>query len=427
MKKICKPVGKSASAVVGFISCQLFRHWWVRKDWKMKGTIPLILAFCLGNVLSLELLNQWDLLHFDFPPDFDQRNFRPENTVFTGLEVTDDRMFIATPRLRAGVPATLSTIPRNTHTGSSPILQAYPNWSFHAAGRGDFNCSGLISVYRTKIDSCNRLWVLDAGTDTTIENFRRVCPAKLMVFDLRTDQVVRTITIPEDVLRPVSVMTNLIIDESVQGRCDSAFIYMSDTVAAGLVVHDGATDKSWRFSDPSMFPNPDYGNINIVGERFALMDGIIGLAHSPKLATLFYQPMASDRIFSIPTSTLTKGAPGEFEELPISVAGRKSSQGLPLTMNTDDNTLYFSPMTETSVASWNVASNQQEILASDQVNLQFVADLRWKNDGSIYVLSSRFQKFFRRNVNPNEINLRILRITPPQKYVFPNVNNNFYY
>lgn len=84
---------------------------------------------------------------------------RPENTIFTGLEVTEDRIFLAMPRLRVGVPATLATIPRKSPAGSSPPLRPYPDWSFHGAGTGNNNCSGLISVYRIRLDSCNRLWV----------------------------------------------------------------------------------------------------------------------------------------------------------------------------------------------------------------------------------------------------------------------------
>lgn len=85
--------------------------------------------------------------------------FRLENTLFTGLEVTPDRIFLSMPRLREGVPATLATIPRGAPLGSNPILRAYPNWAAHAPMRGTDNCTGLISVYRMKIDSCNRLWV----------------------------------------------------------------------------------------------------------------------------------------------------------------------------------------------------------------------------------------------------------------------------
>lgn len=388
-------------------------------------TLTLYLVLQITQLYCMELLNQWDLLSFDFPPNFNLNNFRPENNVFTGIEVTDDRIFIAVPRLRPGVASTISTIPKYTPKGSSPVLQAYPDWTFHNAASADYNCSGLISVYRMRVDSCNRLWVLDAGTVDSLGDFRRVCPPKLLIFDLRTDQIVRTIIFPREVIRVASVLTNLIIDESVRGLCDSALIYMSDSVAPGLVVYDSSSDRSWRFSDPSMFPNPDHANIKIGGEQFALMDGIIGLAHSPHTATLFYQPLATDRIFSIPTSELIKGPPSEFDTLPVSVAGRKSSQGLPLAMDQSDNTLFFSPMTETSIASWNTVNNQQEVHVTDPLSLQFVAELRWKQDGYLYILSSRFHKFFKKSASAGETNLRLLRLSVGASHpYFHRINNN---
>lgn len=85
--------------------------------------------------------------------------FRPENTVFTGLEITENRIFVAFPRLYSGIPATLGTIPRHTPPGSSPNIQPYPNWNFHGIDRSNDTCDELISVYRIRQDSCNRLWV----------------------------------------------------------------------------------------------------------------------------------------------------------------------------------------------------------------------------------------------------------------------------
>ncbi|XP_050510967.1 protein yellow-like [Diabrotica virgifera virgifera] len=390
--------------------------------------IASLIVFLITGSSSLQLIKEWNFLTFDFPPQLAAHNFKPEATVPTGIEITNDRIFISIPRLRSGVPATLTSIPINNPKDISPVLQAYPDWTLHGAGSGNYNCSGLISVYRTRIDSCNRLWVLDAGTLDTIENFRRACPPKILIFDLKTDQVVRTIVFPREVIQAASIFTNLIIDESIQGKCDSAFVYISDTIAPGIVVYDGSSDKTWRVSDPSMYPNPDYANINIAGEQFSLMDGIIGLAHSPQVATVFYQAVATDRIFSIPTATLTKGPPAEFEKIPIMVAGKKSSQGLPLAINEDDNTLFFSPMTETSIAAWNVVNNNQQVLVSDPVNLQFVAELRWKNNGYLYILSSRFHKFFKRTVTPNETNIRILRIPlKPTVSRFSGFSPNFYF
>ncbi|XP_018570738.1 protein yellow-like [Anoplophora glabripennis] len=389
---------------------------------------PLVLLCCIigGYSSQLEVLNQWTLLNFDLPFEYSYEDIRLENTVFTGFEVTSNRIFLATPRLRVGVPATLSTIPRNTPPGSSPVLQAFPDWSMHGAVRGDVNCTGLISVYRIRADSCNRLWVLDSGVMTSLDDFTRVCNPKLMVFDLRTDQIVRTVIFPREVLRPSSLLTNLIIDEDVQGRCDSAFVYMSDTASPGLVVYDGLKDQAWRIMHPAFFPDPDFSDYNVDGESFTLMDGVVGLAHSPTLSTLYFQPLATDRLFSIPTSALTKGPPVEFEQMPVSLVGKKSSQGLGLTISLTDDTLYFSPLTETAVATWNPVTGQQRLLAYDSEKLQFPAELRWLNDGSVWLLSTRFQKFFKRTIISSEINLRIIRI-PPKNGLSRGVNNHLLY
>lgn len=84
--------------------------------------------------------------------------FRPDNNVFTGLEITEDRFFIAIPNLRSGNVATLMSIPTRTPRGSNPVLQVYPSWDFQESSRPN-NCTGLVSVYRMRRDSCNRLWV----------------------------------------------------------------------------------------------------------------------------------------------------------------------------------------------------------------------------------------------------------------------------
>lgn len=62
-----------------------------------------------------------------------------------------------------------------------------------------------------------------------------------------------------------------------------------------MVVYDSVKDQAWRVMHPAMFPDPDFSDHSVEGETFTLMDGIIGLAHSPKLATIFFQPLATDR------------------------------------------------------------------------------------------------------------------------------------
>jgi Major royal jelly protein len=51
----------------------------------------------------------------------------------------------------------------------------------------------------------------------------------------------------------------------------------------GLIVYDYAMDKSWRVDNKLFYPYPNYGTYNIAGETFELMDGLFGLALTPRL------------------------------------------------------------------------------------------------------------------------------------------------
>ncbi|XP_003708509.1 dopaminechrome tautomerase [Megachile rotundata] len=380
----------------------------------------IVLVILLAGLSSAEVLQtiaQWPLMDFALPYDGEFLNrYRPENVVPTGIEIGWDRIFISVPRLRAGVPSTLNYIPRNLPVESSPQLRAYPSWDWHSAGKGDLNCSKLISVYRSRIDRCNRLWVIDSGIMTSIDDFMPVCPPKIMVFDLQTDQLVRQYTFPREVLRPNTLLTNLIIDDVSATTCDNVFLYISDTAGPGLLVFDGATDRSWRIVHASMYPHPDFSTYRIGSDTFELLDGVVGLAFSAKLGLVYYQPLATDRLFSVPTTALQAGPPAFGEQLPVTLIGKKSSQGLALAVDPRDDTILFSPLTELAIAAWHPQTNRQRIVAYNPEKLQFVAEIRWADhdNGNFWLLSSRFQKFFRKEVNVRDVNIRIMRLMPEQ-------------
>ncbi|KXJ83812.1 hypothetical protein RP20_CCG000972 [Aedes albopictus] len=377
------------------------------------------LAHAVDYAPKMETIKQWSFLSYNFPWDYPANSkefYNPENIVATGIEVGYDRIFIATPRLFSGVPATLSVIPRGTQ-GDSPPLQAYPDWTHHTAGTKEYNCSdiGLVSVYRIRIDSCNRLWALDAGVSRSLEDFEVTCPPKILVYDLHTDQVVRRIDFPPEVVRRESLYTNIIVDETgsrPENNCDDVFVYITDTVAPGIVVYDSGKDLTWRVSHPAMYPDPDFAESTILEHRFTLMDGVVGIAFDQEAGIIYFQPLATDRLFSVTTAALRAGPLPFGKDLPVKLVGRKSSQGIGLAVSPHTGTIFYSPFTETAVASWNPRTNEHQIVAQDQERLQFAADIRTPaRDGSaLYVLTSKFHRFFLKNIDANEFNTRILRI-----------------
>jgi hypothetical protein len=77
------------------------------------------------------------------------------------------------------------------------------------------------------------------------------------------------------VLRPNSLLTNLVIDYEIVGSggedgifygflnqkqqsCDDIFVYLTDTANAGIVVYDVRNDAAWRVFHPTMLPHPDH-------------------------------------------------------------------------------------------------------------------------------------------------------------------------
>ncbi|KAL9892265.1 L-dopachrome tautomerase yellow-e isoform 1-T2 [Glossina fuscipes fuscipes] len=370
---------------------------------------------------GFQIAKQWKTFTYNFLPQapvHDANFYNPSNILGTGLAVTRDRIFLSTPKLFSGVPSTVSWMSRKDF-GDSPVLQAYPDWSFSTTGRTDFNCSDmvLVSSYRLRIDSCNRLWILDAGISRSLEDYEKTCPPKILVVDLNTDQVVRRVDFPSGILRGETLFTNLVIDEttSKSGTCDDVYAYISDTVEPGIIVYDSEHDTTWRLAHPAMYPDPDFSQAEILGDRFVLMDGIVGMTYDDKKAVLYFQPFATDRVFAITREVLRAGPIPINKVLPVKLLGKKSSQGIGLALSPLDRSLIFSPVTETAVASWNPSTNEQHILAQDQQAIQFVGDMFVSVDdpGYVYVLSSKFHRFFLKTLNTAEVNNRILRIPLP--------------
>ncbi|KAJ4444325.1 hypothetical protein ANN_06117 [Periplaneta americana] len=450
-------------------------------------TLASLLAGATVGEQIFETLYEWNLLSYDLPAD----SYVPQNNLFTGLEVYWDRIFLALPNLRSGVPATLTWLPRPdspqaSYIDKSPALQImvgrknqsdslmaadgdchhlcklmapvrhrwsindviggirntpYPGWEWQGTAG---NCTGLVSVYRIRVDRCNRLWVLDSGVITTLDNFSPVCPPKIFVFDLKTDTLVRNIILPREVLRPNSLLTNLVIDYEITGTgagptlgagnfygfhqqpqqtCDDAFLYMTDTANAGIVVYDIKNDAAWRVFHPYMLPHPEHCTYNIAGESFTLPDAVVGIALSPETAPIFgyptqrqervlyFQPFAALRLFSIPTSVL-QTPPQIDADLRVRLVFEKSSQSASLASDPTDGTLYFNPVSDLAIASLRPGNRRAQVVVQDQQRIQFSSDILItpRDNYNIWFVTSKFQKFFRQTYDPNVINFRVMRI-----------------
>ncbi|KAJ8687497.1 hypothetical protein QAD02_023291, partial [Eretmocerus hayati] len=184
------------------------------------------IAFLVSADGSLETVYQWKYFDFVWPSQaareqaikdgsYNYSNIRPyDNDVSR-----DGRVFVSFPFFK-GTPVRLGYV-TGQQSISGPLIQPYPNWEWFNWDSCD---NTILTVVRFKIDQCNRLWIVDTG----IIHHARKCPAKLMIFDLSRNTLLRKVTIPHDIvtnqpkgLTNRSYITTIIID-SREKDCSDA-------------------------------------------------------------------------------------------------------------------------------------------------------------------------------------------------------------
>lgn len=197
----------------------------------MRLTLLLLLsAFFLTikcDVVRFRVIRQWKYVNFTWPSDeiytkaISNGEYIPENIVIGGIKYFDNNYYITLPRMRNGVPITLSRISTINSLTYSPPLEPYPNWEQNRIG----DCTALQNVQNVEIDSKGLLWIIDGGRIETLNQKPLAkCPPKLIVHDLRLNKTITTYQFPEDVASfNGSFLYDIVVDDSNDG-----YAYITD-------------------------------------------------------------------------------------------------------------------------------------------------------------------------------------------------------
>lgn len=228
----------------------------------------------------------------------------------TGVTVSaKGRIFVNFPRWGDEVPFTVGEI-------RDGKVVAYPSQAlntFDAARPADT----LSSVQSVVVDALDRLWILDPaapGFQTRIAG-----AAKLVAVDLGSNQIVKTIVIPASVALESTYLNDVRFDLRV-GKAGVAYITDSSLSGpGGIIVVDLDSGRSWRKLTGHPSTSVDTTFVPFVeGERLAqravgkapqpFAVASDGIALSSDGATLFYSPLSSRHLFSVPTKLLLDDA-----------------------------------------------------------------------------------------------------------------------
>jgi sugar lactone lactonase YvrE len=250
----------------------------------------------------------------------------------TGVTVaTDGRIFVNFPRWGDDVPYTVGEIRHGK-------IVPYPDAAINA-----FNpahpATTLGSVQSVVVDPANRLWILD----TAAPSFSAPVPggAKLVAVDLSTNTVVKTI-----VLAPTTVLKTTYVNDVRfdlrQGKAGIAYVTDSSVSGPGaIIVVDLDTGGSWRklSGHPSTSPDPTFVPV-VEGETLAIREtgkppapftvAADGIALSADGTTLYYCPLSSRHLYSVPTTLLRDRSASEAEvaKAVVDLGEKGASDGL---------------------------------------------------------------------------------------------------
>ncbi|XP_012283873.1 protein yellow [Orussus abietinus] len=371
---------------------------------------------------AMDMVFSWTMVDFEYENSsarvaaLAEGTYVPENVLPLGLDVWGERVFLTLPKWRDGVPATLATVPRISKT-TSPKLRPYPSWEWHRSR----TCEGLTSVFRIQVDECARLWVLDSGKVDVADSPFQACPPKILVFDLRTDRLLRKYPLTPDQIKQDSLYSNIAVDVR-NGNCEGARAYLADVWRFGIVVYDFSADSSFRVQHRFFFPDPVASRYELHGLGFQWTDGIFGIALSPldvhSDRTLFFHPMSSFREFAVSTSLLGDKESAEAHPDAFAPVGRPRakdfghSSGSAIARN---GVMFFNMVTRDSVWCWDTRKEHDPrnlgVVGHSNVSLVFPNDIRvdHEDDQNVWLISNKLPMYLYGRLDLGEPAYRVFR------------------
>lgn len=331
--------------------------------------------------------------------------FKQYNNIPIGFEVYGDSIFITVPRRRYGIPSTLNYIDPET-TDESPPLKPYPNVD---------SISRFVSVYRPRVDDCDRLWMVDTGLLEVPGNRVQLKQPEIIIFDLKTNKEILRYQLKPEVLvnGTTSGLTSITVDVTALA-CNDAYAYINDLATNGLIVFSLKEKDSWRFSHPTFSYDPGASNFKVGDHTIDWKDGIFSVALSDPnikgVRTAYYHPFVATQEFSITTDIL-KNKNGDFDKN-FKLEGVRGawSQSGSHAYDSATRTLIFANVAQDGLLCWNIdkplTPKNTALFVQDHRWLLYVSDLKVIK-GNIWLLTNAMPKFIYSKLDPVEYNFHL--------------------
>ncbi|XP_029166728.1 protein yellow-like [Nylanderia fulva] len=379
----------------------------------------LLLALLAVVVLCHEpfqVIFEWKSLDFEWPSEEErtaalvQGDYIAANNILTTVKFWRGKMYLTIPRWKDGVPVTLGVTSAKPVNGmTAPKLEPFPNWDMQKLG----DCSAFQLVHSVEIDPKGRMWVLDTGRARFQQGTKYDCPARLVILDLEDNgKVLRSYEFPNQVARRgVTYLNDIVLDHENGGM---AYITDNGHDDPGIIVYSLQNNTSWKIRHESMKADSDAIGFMVGKTHVHDAVHVDGIALSPASndnRKIYYSPLSSFRLYSIPVSALRDNATNIAPY--VKELGRKTSQTDGMAMSAT-GVLYFGLLADDAIAMWDTKAvaafnTGQRIISRDHLLTQWPDSFAFDEDGNFWCVTNRLQNFLTSRVNVDQPNYRLIR------------------
>ncbi|CAH1390744.1 unnamed protein product [Nezara viridula] len=175
--------------------------------------------------------------------------YSPRDMLATRVQMYKEIGFVAFPRFRCGVAATLMAMNMTDYCREEPMMYAFPNWELNNATEP----WSMVSVIDLQVDEKSVLWALDSGIMSSLcENPVIYSAPRLVSFCPISGKMLSR-----------NGFTNLVCADSrlqfmeVENTEDGqTFVYISDAGTCALVVWNGEETRGFKIQSGSRWHFP---------------------------------------------------------------------------------------------------------------------------------------------------------------------------
>lgn len=266
-----------------------------------------------------------------------------------------------------------------------------------------------------RADRCGRLWVLDSGKIGNLEKNFTKYPPSIIVYDLKTDDLLKKYVIPSDQVKEDSGFAVITVEDA---DCDNTYAYAADVGKAAIVVYSWAQNESWRISHHYFHADPLACDYSVKGLNFTWDDAIFGLGisgpNSNNFSTLYFHPMSSYNEFSVSTEYLRNQslADGNFHAFKLLGSRGPNAQSSVSFLDPKTGVLFYSLVNLNAVACWKTSNKEYNMKSQGRIYMNentmiYPTDIKVDYNDNLWILSNRLPLWMYGKLDSNDVNFRV--------------------